>query len=522
MAGPSSSEILKLGNAVTGFVGTVAEKIDDAEAASEYNNGLEVLRRGLTDFDLSLAQDPDWRSYPEKAAKKENDLWTQVDKTVKHQGAKNQLQSKWQEMREDHYARIGSISNEVRIRQYAGDLAARADGRLQDVLDGKISSAEATSRNEADYKMSADSGVITPLDAYNTTKRLQYETETAEATRTVRELARAQGWDAAINQIPTLLSGYDTLRYPGEVDRFITSMERLRDYDEKQKAIKDQHVNTEYDAKWENAYADWLQNKPDVSVNKLFSMAQDPQGFTTSKLGDQYRIANIQRINSELERRASDARAEKREARAEAKQQEYVNQQDAIDIVKDPDMSAAMKDLKLKQLANERGAGDKELSAWRSKVKNSKEFNDLLAEVGAMARKGADGSNPIINLQSAKKVQDALQSLYDKDTNETIPSLKQKLTGLVDGVKKEEADDIIRSLVSSAQMAGPRQQSNITRLPDTEKHPSTPAVKLPVATKASIVRNGVTYYEGEDGKTYQVGSDGKIYVWDGKAWQTVK
>ena len=97
---PSPGAVREVGNAFANLGFTIAGKLDDAEVASEYNNGMENLRRGLTQFDLSLEQNPDWRKYPEMAAQKENELWQQVDQTTKNPRAKNALQDQWQAMRD--------------------------------------------------------------------------------------------------------------------------------------------------------------------------------------------------------------------------------------------------------------------------------------------------------------------------------------------------------------------------------------------------------------------------------------
>jgi hypothetical protein len=271
MAGftPSPGAVDNLGNAVTNLVFTVAGKLDDAEKASEYNNGVETLRRGLTQFDLSLDQNPDWRKYPELAAQKENELWQQVDQATKHQGAKNELQQTWQQMRDAHLGAIGNISNNVRIKMYHADLVKRIDQREKDVEAGTITAAEAASANDADLKAASDTSVIDPTAAFTTGEQSKAYMQTAEASRKIREEARANGWDAAIAKIPEIAGQYSELKSPGQVDAFTTTMERQRDYAEARQKKEDDKINGDTDIKLADMWSDFLIGEKDISLDQM-------------------------------------------------------------------------------------------------------------------------------------------------------------------------------------------------------------------------------------------------------------
>lgn len=58
---PSPKAILDLGNAVSDFFFTVADKMDAAEATTQFNNGQESLRRSTNQFYLGLQGDPNWK-----------------------------------------------------------------------------------------------------------------------------------------------------------------------------------------------------------------------------------------------------------------------------------------------------------------------------------------------------------------------------------------------------------------------------------------------------------------------------
>ena len=266
---PSPGAVRELTRSIVGLGFTIAGKLDDAEKASEYNNGLEFLRKGLSQFDLELQQNPDWRKYPELALKRENDLWQQVDQMTKHQGAKNDLQTTWQEMRARHFDAVGTISNQVRVKQYHAGLVERINGREKDVEAGTLTAAEADAANEADLKSAADTGVIDPTAAFTTRSQLRAYMQTAEAGRKIRELARDQGWDAAIAAIPQIAGQYSELKSPGEIDAFTTTMERQRDYAETRQKKEDDKVNGDTDLKLADMWSDFLIGEKNITLDQM-------------------------------------------------------------------------------------------------------------------------------------------------------------------------------------------------------------------------------------------------------------
>lgn len=274
MAGftPSPGAVGDLGNAVVNLGATIFGKLDDAQRASEYNNGVENLRRGLTQFDLSLEQNPDWQKYPELAAQKENELWAQVDQATKHQGAKNDLQQTWQQMRDQHLGTIGNISNRVRVGQYHADLVKRIDQREKDVEAGTITAAEAAAANDADLKAASDTSVIDPTAAFTTGQQSRAYMQTAEAGRKIREKARADGWDAAIAAIPEIAGQYSELKSPGQIDAFTSTMERQRDYSERRQKLEDEKANGATDLNLANTWNDFLLGEKGISLDQIKQM----------------------------------------------------------------------------------------------------------------------------------------------------------------------------------------------------------------------------------------------------------
>ena len=277
MAGftPSPGAVGDLGNAVVNLGATIFGKLDDAQRASEYNNGVETLRRGLTQFDLSLEQNPDWQKYPELAAQKENELWAQVDQATKHQGAKNDLQQTWQQMRDQHLGTIGNISNRVRVSQYHGAAVARYDSLEKQVDAGTVTEAQASAQMERDMKSMVDTGVFDPTEAYKTLSESRAYMQTSEAARKIREEARANGWDSAIAKIPQIAGQYSELKSPGAVDKFTTIMEQQRDYSEARQKKEDDKINGDTDIKLADMWSDFLIGEKDISLDQMKKAIDD-------------------------------------------------------------------------------------------------------------------------------------------------------------------------------------------------------------------------------------------------------
>ena len=266
---PSPGAVGDLGNAVVNLTGTILGKLDDAQRASEYHNGVETLRRGLTEFDLQLEQNPEWQKYPELAQQKENELWAQVQTNTKHQGALNDLQQTWQQMRDSHYAAIGNISNRVRVSQYHGDAVARYDSLEKQVEAGTMTEANASSQMEGDMKSMVASGVFDPTDAFKALSKYRAYMQTSEAARKIRTEAKTNGWDAAIAKIPEIAGQYSELKSPGQIDAFTQTMERQRDYAETREKKEAEKVNGDIDLDLSDKWNHMILNDGTVTMNQM-------------------------------------------------------------------------------------------------------------------------------------------------------------------------------------------------------------------------------------------------------------
>jgi hypothetical protein len=219
----------RLGRSLADLGMTIAGKLDDAEKASEYMNGYDTLRRGLAKFDAQLETDPDWQSYPEKADKAENELWTQVEKATRHQGAKNDLEQTFVQMRDSHYQEILGIQNRVRSRTLFADLVKRIDSRAKEVQQGIISAAQAEALDSSDLTQASRTSIIDPTQAYETLQKSKRGNQLAEIYLRIGKIARdpTQGWAGAITQVPSIVSEYPEINNEQDIQAIMRHSEAL-------------------------------------------------------------------------------------------------------------------------------------------------------------------------------------------------------------------------------------------------------------------------------------------------------
>jgi len=209
----SDAELLRVQGSIENLGLTIFGKLDEAERKSEYYNGYETLRKGLSNFDLTLEGDNDWRSYGEKASQEEDRLWQTVDQQVKHQGAKNDLELTWMQMKASHQQHLQDITERVRNRNLNADLVKRIDSRAKEVQIGTMSAAEAQARDAQELKSlsAGPNPVVDPVTAVNTLKAQTRDNQLSEIYRRVAAEAKASGWQKAISDIPAMASGYSEI-----------------------------------------------------------------------------------------------------------------------------------------------------------------------------------------------------------------------------------------------------------------------------------------------------------------------
>lgn len=197
-----------LGNALQGLAFQVAGKLDQAEAASEYNNGLEILKRGLTRFDQSLATNQDWQKYPDLAAKAEDQLQKEAFAAVKNQTALNNLQTAWTSMRDSHLASVAGMQDSMRTNILYGDFTKRGIENLNNP--GK-SLAQKIADQTVDTSQADSAGIISHAAAVQYMDTFKYNAEIGDMTTKADQVSQSLGLDTALTWIADHGADYQNL-----------------------------------------------------------------------------------------------------------------------------------------------------------------------------------------------------------------------------------------------------------------------------------------------------------------------
>lgn len=493
------SSVMKFGN-------TLQSKLDQAEYSSEYNNGMETLRRGLTEFDLQLEKNPDWRKYPELATQKENELWQQVDKSTSHQGAKNDLQTTWQQMRDQHLAKIGDLSNRVRISTYHADLVKRMDGRQKDVEAGTLSAIDAQKANDADLKQAGATMVVDPEDSFTASEAFAKEVQYQEASRKIRAIGSTQGWDAAMKAVNPMVAQYDHLNAKN-ADQLTLELQRYAtiaraDYNRK---VKDNNGKIEDDV---------MQALFDGNIGKANQILHDGKFMDEegglSAADNQYQW--FQRIHTYSQDELANKRAADKDNTvsdgflADATN-ENINPEVTFSNARDAMIHHQITATQFKQVQ----------SALSPRVKaRVQAYEDLFKTDTSMA------PDLVNRLKTA-------QGYFRSWAADNLDASDKEISTQAEGFHKQAIDKTLFSSMSAYYSARREAMSGVAAGKPLNIQAITKAPEVPqqlTNKKISVTRsqtsNGTTYYDGADGKVYQVAKSGAVLWWDGKTWQTLK
>ena len=143
---PSPQAIGKAGDAFQNLIGTIYDKLNAAEANTQYKAAYESLRKSTIDFNNSLATDPEPEKYVEKWDKAKDSIWKNSTRMVKNQDALKALQDTWQNMDIDQYKSVSGIQTQARVNKtidqaaqtselMAGDNTRSTDTRKKGIRD---------------------------------------------------------------------------------------------------------------------------------------------------------------------------------------------------------------------------------------------------------------------------------------------------------------------------------------------------------------------------------------------------
>ncbi len=126
-SGPSPQSIEHAGQTVAAGMNMVYDKLNQVEAQSQYLNAFDSMRKGMTDFDGRLQTNPNWHEYGELATQNDENLYEQIDKSIKNPLARNQFAQSYMQMKAQHYAQVSQLAVQRRL----GNLWGNLEGELE-------------------------------------------------------------------------------------------------------------------------------------------------------------------------------------------------------------------------------------------------------------------------------------------------------------------------------------------------------------------------------------------------------
>ena len=502
-----SDAIVKQGlNLISG----VAWKIDDAEANAQYMQGTETLRKGVIDFNNSLATDPNPESYLDKWNKQKDLLWKQAQTLVKNPRALDALSRQWASIDENQYGKVTGLQTNARVNR----IVLSTDNMIQGIVkDNTRTNSDRKSAVQKALEPLLNIGQVTPEQGVRLKEQYDKQIDANAMEMGLTQIAQAEGWDYATS----LVDNADFQKFfpsLGQQDRdaIRAKLETQARFEDAQFKKADEDSNASYDDKITQAYANMIDGRPGGLTTGLIL---NPNGFSDTPVGVRYKKAWLSTMESWMRQQRSEARAE---AKLSAGEREKLASSDANDVITDSDMSLAQKKLRLREVAASNEIPQSTLDRWiaRSRMNsNNTTFRETVAKVKAMGKKQPDGSDPTLTPVQVAEISGAMQTAFENNPKITVSEINDRLDQLTSGAKKETTDAWATQLLSE----WPRHVS--VQGVATMRPKDSPAQML--ATKGIKIRsqNG-NYYQGDDGKVYSIRTDGSVRWWDGKAWQTLK
>jgi hypothetical protein len=186
----------KLGNSVANLGATIYDKIDEAEAVSQFQTGKLMLNKQMNVFDQNLAKDPKIDTWDDKNSKAMDDAWKGVQGVVTNPKAANMLNDYWVQQK---VARSDDINGRV-IEAKANQLHAQ----FLDNVDSIISDNSLTSlQKKAEIRELGDKAtatmVVNPAVWVEEQKRLFTQIDKNDLLSAGLNVMETQGKEAGIS-----------------------------------------------------------------------------------------------------------------------------------------------------------------------------------------------------------------------------------------------------------------------------------------------------------------------------------
>ena len=519
---PSEKSVEQLGGAIQKLTYTIYDKVNQADAHAQYQQGMELLRKGVIDFNNGLATDQNPEGYLDKWNTQKESIWKQATGTLKNQDALRALQDQWSAMDINQYADVTGIQTKAKINNTI-DRAANTTDEIS--RDNTRSNDERKQQLRQLWAPLMANGIVKPEAARKMLEQYDKKIDASAMEEGLRQIGQTQGWDYALSlaQNPEFTKFFPSLD-PQERDTIASKMETQVRFQQAQDKAVDEAHNAEYADKLDTAFENLNQGK----ANGLsFDMIGDPRGFSNTPTGERYKRTFDSMLRTWMHEKTVESRAGEKERTTNATA-------DAMDIITNTDMGLAEKKQQLRELGSSRGVGINAVTGWirqSRQASNNSGFNDLVKKVAVLGQ----GKTPILTKQQVQTITGTLSKEVENDPNVSVSKLEAVLDPLLTDAKKKNVQPVIDRLLSMAAfIPETREQSNVgmaelskVSQPEPGQVTTPPELsKLFTDRKIGIEKTGtdsrgIRYWRGSDGRYYVV-SGGRVLTLsqDGKSWQT--
>ncbi len=521
---PSPSAWGKFGQTLENTAEYVYDTINKADAHSQYMQGMEMLRKGLIDFNNGLATDANPDGYLDKWNKSSDAIWKQSTAMIKNPDALGALKDQWEDMGIKQYETITGYQTQAKV--------SNTIDRTMDTIDKNSLDNTKGNQDRKDFNRRAmapliSTGMVNGDAARKTLEQYDKKVDMSAMEEGLKQVARTEGVDYALGLTdnPDFTQFFPSLGQT-EIDSVSTKLEARARFQEAQASKEDGFRNSDYASKLFDAYNNLREGKKGAISLEMIS---DPRGFSKTKDGQEWR----KYFEGLIDHWSSEQRTAQRENRTEAKQRISDVSTSASNIIDSEDLDQASKKQQLMQLGRDNDIPQEAIKKWTDQAQTgakNKGFQDMLSKVSALSQ----GTDAQLSKEQASQIRDTLTSIAMNDPKITITKLNDELQSMFDDASKENVKKVMDQLSSEMTLALPEQRqvqeppANAQALLKETGRSGAPGVLdgyftqhgLSVKSEGTNAQ-GVRMWLGSDGKHYAV-SQGKLFVLsvDGSEWQT--
>lgn len=237
--------LLRLGRSVLGLGETIYDKVNQADAHSQYMQGMELLRKGVIDFNNGLATDQNPDGYLDKWSKASDQIFKQSTGMLKNQDALSALKDQWENIGIKQYETITGYQTQAKVNQTIDRTMETID---KNSLDNTKGNQDRKAFNRQAMAPLIATGAVNPDVARRTLEQYDKKVDMSAMEEGLKQIGQKNGWDYALSLVdnPDFTKFFPSLT-PQERDTIFSKVEtqaRFQQYQQK-KAIHDSNSKME-------------------------------------------------------------------------------------------------------------------------------------------------------------------------------------------------------------------------------------------------------------------------------------